>query len=94
MTSQPALIAETALTARSIAAGQLALIFEEARNEGKLDKMLEAVRALGATGSTEAAESLKEIYERTEAHKDAELQHEIIRALGEVGRNAAHIHNQ
>lgn len=76
------------LDARTIAARKLAVLFEEARSEGQAEKMLEVIRALGATGSAEAAETLKEIYDRTESHKDRPLQHEVIRALGEVGRSS------
>jgi hypothetical protein len=93
MAAQQTLVEVTKPTARSIAARELVIIFEEARNEAATEKMIEAVRALGATGSVDAAEALKEIYERTESHKDGALQHEVIRALGEVGRNAAHTHS-
>jgi hypothetical protein len=78
--------------ARTIAARELITIFQKARNEGVTEKMVESVRALGATGSADAAEALKEIYERSDSHGDSELQHEVIRALGEVGRNASHVH--
>lgn len=73
--------------ARGIAARKLVEIYREARSEGQTVKMLEAIRALGATGSVEAAEYLKEIYDVTDPAKDAPIQHEVIRALGEVGRN-------
>jgi hypothetical protein len=74
--------------ARTIAALKLAEIFREARNEADSDRMVEAVRALGATGSADAAETLKEIYDLSDPAKDRALQHEVIRALGDVARHA------
>jgi len=76
------------LTARDIAAGKLAVLFDAATTAENEALATEVIRALGATGSVIAARKLEQIADRALAAEEAGTLRDAIHALGDVGKNA------